>query len=277
MVDYSVLMSVYALEKADHFRTAVRSMLEQTVPPADFVLVCDGPLGAELDEAVEELQQEHPELYQIIRLPENRGTGYALQQGLPHCRCEIVAKMDSDDIAVKHRMEWQLAVLQARPDISVVGGQIAEFTAAPEQVTGYRIVPLENGEIRKTAAFRNPMNHVTTVFRRQAALESGGYRDAPGFEDYDLWARMLHDGKQMMNLEETLCLVRVNRDTYRRRGGQAYFRQTVAMQKTLLRCGLLNRRQYLRNLAVRWIGTVLLPPNLRGQFFRILMRKKTLR
>ena len=50
--DYSVLMSVYAKEKAVFFCQAVKSMLNQTVPPADFVMVCDGPLTLELEEAV---------------------------------------------------------------------------------------------------------------------------------------------------------------------------------------------------------------------------------
>ena len=44
MENYSVLMSVY--EKADpvHFEEAMQSILAQTVPTNDFVIVCDGPL-----------------------------------------------------------------------------------------------------------------------------------------------------------------------------------------------------------------------------------------
>ncbi|MBR5470851.1 MAG: glycosyltransferase [Oscillibacter sp.] len=273
--EYSVLMSVYGRDRADWFRAAVQSMLDQTIPPKEFVLVCDGPLGMELEDVVDVFLREYPDVIQTVRLPENRGLGYALQQGLLRCRCEFVARMDADDIAVKDRVERQLAVMAAQTQISVVGGQIAEFTEKPEQVTGYRVVPVNEKVICTTAAFRNPMNHVTVVFRRQDVLDAGGYRDFPGFEDYDLWARMLRAGKHLLNLQDVLCFVRINEDTYRRRGGLSYFRNAVAMQKELRRCGLVTRVQYGRNLVVRCLGTVFLPAGLRGWLFRTCMRKRT--
>ena len=52
-MEYSVLMSVYAKDQPDFLRTAIDSMLCQTVPPAQFVLVCDGPLTPALDEVIE--------------------------------------------------------------------------------------------------------------------------------------------------------------------------------------------------------------------------------
>ena len=273
--EYSVLMSVYGRDRAEWFRAAVQSMLDQTIPPKEFVLVCDGALGPELEAVLDVFLREYPDVIQTVKLPENRGLGHALQQGLLRCRCEFVARMDADDIAVKDRVERQLTVLAAQPETSVIGGQIAEFTEKTEQVTGYRVVPVSEKEIRTTAAFRNPMNHVTVVFRRQDVLDAGGYRDFPGFEDYDLWTRMLCAGKHLMNLQDVLCFVRINEDTYRRRGGLCYFRSAVAMQEELHRCRLVTRRQYTRNLVVRCLGTVILPAGLRGWLFRTCMRKRT--
>lgn len=275
MPEYSALMSVYGRDRAEWFRAAVQSMLDQTIPPKEFVLVCDGPLEPELEDVLAVFLREYPDVIQTVRLPENGGLGHALQQGLLRCRCEFVARMDADDIAVKDRVERQLAALATQPEASVIGGQIAEFTEKPEQVTGYRVVPVRGKEIRTTAAFRNPMNHVTVVFRRQDVLDVGGYRDFPGFEDYDLWARMLCEGKHLLNLQDVLCYVRINRDTYRRRGGLSYFQSAVAMQKELRRCGLVTRVQYGRNLMVRCLGTVILPAGLRGWLFRTCMRKRT--
>lgn len=275
MPEYSALMSVYGRDRAEWFRAAVQSMLDQTIPPKEFVLVCDGPLEPELEDVLAVFLREYPDVIQTVRLPENGGLGHALQQGLLRCRCDFVARMDADDIAVKDRVERQLAALAAQPEASVIGGQIAEFTEKPEQVTGYRVVPVSEKEIRTTAVFRNPMNHVTVVFRRQDVLDVGGYRDFPGFEDYDLWARMLRDGKHLLNLQDVLCYVRINRDTYRRRGGLSYFQSAVAMQKELRRCGVVTRGQYTRNLVVRCLGTVILPAGLRGWLFRTCMRKRT--
>ena len=45
---YSVLMSVYKNEKPTYLRESIDSMLAQTRRPDDFVIVCDGPLTADL-------------------------------------------------------------------------------------------------------------------------------------------------------------------------------------------------------------------------------------
>lgn len=42
---YSALMSVYDKEKPEYLKASIQSMLDQTAPPADFVIVCDGPLS----------------------------------------------------------------------------------------------------------------------------------------------------------------------------------------------------------------------------------------
>ena len=52
LMKYSVLMSVYANEKADNLSTSVESMLLQTVKPEQIVIVKDGPLTPELDELI---------------------------------------------------------------------------------------------------------------------------------------------------------------------------------------------------------------------------------
>ena len=75
MMEYSVLMSVYAGENAGYFRCAAESMLAQTAAPAEFVLVCDGPLTpalvmrvwwAVVDAAPQPLQ-DHDELRWLPR------------------------------------------------------------------------------------------------------------------------------------------------------------------------------------------------------------------
>ena len=162
-MEYSVLMSVYVKENAEFFSAAVESMLYQSCPPTQFVLVCDGPLTLALDKVIDGFT--YPDLFRILRLPVNQGLGVALQEGLSACDCELVARMDSDDIALPLRMEHQLAAMNADPGLSVVGGQIAEFTGTMGNIQGYRMVPVSPEKIRQSAARRNPMNHMTVLLR----------------------------------------------------------------------------------------------------------------
>lgn len=272
MSDYSVLMSVYAGERAEYLERAACSMLEQTVPPREFVLVCDGPLSLELEKIIAKLTREWPQTMTILRLPEQKGLGIALREGVLACRCGIVARMDSDDIALPQRMELQLAALEENLELAALGGQIEEFFE--ENTWGNREVPLSPEKVRNRAAFRNPMNHMTVTFRREAVLAAGNYMDFDRFEDYHLWARMLGQGMKLANLPQVLVRARVNDGTYARRGGWSYFCQSVAMQNHLLHCGLCGPVGWLRNCLIRFCGTVLLPRALRGRIYQTLLRRR---
>lgn len=107
MTEFSVLLSVYFKEKPDYLRQSLDSVFSQTVRASQVVLVEDGPLTPELNAIVAEYCVQYPEL-EAVPLSENRGLGLALAEGIKHCKYELVARMDTDDIARKDRFELQL-------------------------------------------------------------------------------------------------------------------------------------------------------------------------
>lgn len=273
-MNYSVLMSVYREENPKEFREAVKSMLCQSIAPADFVIVCDGPLTEELDCVIDDFMKSEPKLFQIIRLEKNQGLGLALKEGLSHCKEELVARMDADDIATKDRMEKQLAFMTQHPEISVVGAQIAEFEETPDHIIRYRMVPECHKDILHKLKFSNPMNHVTVLFQKEHVLNVGSYPHHPGFEDYHLWTKLLSEGYLFHNLPDTCCFVRADAHMLKRRDGWTYFKNTVKMEKLLRKKKLISPWQYLVNITVRFGGTVLLPHGIRKKLFTKLMRKQ---
>ena len=276
MEKYSVLMSVYFKENEDYFRDAVRSMLEQTIPPNEIVLICDGPLTKELDYQISIFEKENLGLFKIIRFEKNQGLGKTLAHGILECTNEIVARMDTDDIAVSQRMAWQLAYLQEHEEVSVVGGQIQEFNEILDNKLGYRYVETNPKDVRNSAASKNPLNHMTVTFRKLHVLEAGNYQEYDRFEDYYLWARMLAKGYQISNIDRVCVYARVNYNMYKRRAGMDYFKQTVQMQKYLLSAGICTKGQYVKNLVIRFFGTVVVPNWLREKLYNSLLRKKKL-
>ena len=274
MEGYSVLMAVYHREKPDYLAGAVESMLEQTVPPEEFVLVCDGPLTEELDQVIAEACSRHPELFRVVRLKENLGLGAALREGLLQCSNELVARMDSDDLAVPDRMEKQLEIMNKNEDISVLGGQIGEFSEDSGKINTLRLVPSGMENIRKFMKFRSPMNHTTVVLRRSHILRAGNYESIPGFEDYTLWIRLAAQGYRLENIDHLCCRVRADEGMYARRGGVRYFRNAKVMEGRLLESGLIRKSEYFFNILIRFLGTVVLPVRLRKIVFRLFLRRK---
>lgn len=272
MEEYCVLMSLYRWEQPGRLTAAAVSMMEQTVPPEQLVLVWDGPLTEALEAESAALEGRYLHRVTVVRLEKNVGLGAALNAGLTHCSRELVARMDSDDIALPRRMELQLAALAADPALAAVGGQMEEFDGDPACVTGRRVVPLTGAGIAKMCRSRTPMNHVTVTFRRSAVEAAGGYPDLRGFEDHGLWAAMLARGMKLANVEEVCVLARADREMHRRRGGRDYAARSAALQRYLAALGLCSPLRAAANTAVRTAAAVM-PAELRRQLYRLFLRK----
>ncbi len=273
-MEYSVIMSVYFREDPENLRQAIASMVQQTRRPDEFVIVCDGPLTEQLDGVLEQFQQENPGLFRLIRLPENKGLGNALNLAIEAAKNEYLARMDSDDIACPNRMAQQMAALEQEPDLDMVGGQIEEFVGTPDNIIGRREVPMEPEQIRKTLAFRSPMNHVTVTYRKSAVQAVGGY-PACAMEDYYLWGSLVAAGCRIRNLDTVSVLVRVDEGLYGRRAGWKYFRQTWDLERFLLKKQLISLPRFWANVCLRFGGTMVVSGKMRQFLYQKLMRKET--
>lgn len=192
--EYSVLMSVYHKEKPEYLNQAIESIQTQTISTNDFVLVCDGPLNEQLDGVIATKQQEMGDTLNVVRLAKNGGLGNALNEGIKYCKNELVARMDSDDIAYPDRCEKQIAVFNTHSEVSICSGIVEEFTTDPNTVDTKRVPPETNAEIVEFAKKRNPFNHPCVMYKKSAVGAVGSYQDFYLLEDYYLWLRMLMAG-----------------------------------------------------------------------------------
>lgn len=245
---YSVLMSVYHREEPRYLKESVASMMDQTDPPGEFVLVCDGPLGRQLDCAIDDLLADYGSVLHVVRLADNVGLGPALNAGLVKCSNEFVARMDSDDVSSPDRCRLQLEAFANDPRLEIVGGWVGEFKNTPKDSDSMRIVPETNEEICDFAKVRSPFNHMTVMFRKSSVLSVGGYRSIPLCEDYDLWARMLISGCRAFNIQKVLVWMRVNRETLARRRQPAVHKARVQIKRDLFKGGFMTRSEYVWSL-----------------------------
>ena len=202
-MNYSVLMSVYIKEQATFLKEALESVFTQTLLPGEVIVVKDGPLTEELEQVLVDYQKQEQTL-KVITLEQNMGLGKALQVGLEHCQFDLVARMDTDDICKPKRFEKQVHFMEIHPDISVVGTWIEEFSESKEKIESIRELPLENAQLLKFMKWRNPFNHMTVMFRKQAVISVGSYQPFYLLEDYYLWNRMANVGLKFANIGEAV-------------------------------------------------------------------------
>ncbi|MCL2864042.1 MAG: glycosyltransferase [Lachnospiraceae bacterium] len=267
----SVLMSLYRNEKKEYLEQAIHSIMQQTLMPDEIVLIKDGSLTDALDKVVDAWQKDCP-ILKIHGFAENKQLGRALQKGVTLCSNDLIARMDTDDIMVATRLEHQFAYMQNHPEISAVGGYIEEFDDKMEygkvkkMPFGYKVV----GQYGK---FRNPLNHMTVMFRKKAVLEAGNYKHFPYLEDYHLWIRMLAIGQKLENMSEVLVRVRTNEGVYNRRGGLRYFARYCKLRKMQYQLDLLNMCEFLQSICFTMFMT-LIPSFLRKIVYRRGLRRE---
>jgi len=262
-------MSVYGKETPAFLRQSFDSLVAQTLPADEVVIVEDGQLGEELESVIADYKSRLP--IESLRLPDNVGLGVALREGLNVCRGEYVARMDSDDICVPERFRMQMDFLERNPRVEVVSGTWAEFDEDPSRPHSMRSLPADGPELLRYAKLRNPINHVTVVFRKASVMAAGSYQPFLDFEDYHLFARMLMLGYGLYNMKEILVNVRVGNGMLARRGGYAYFKRDIRFQFFLRKIGLLTASECARNILLR-APIRLTPSFVRALCYRLLLR-----
>lgn len=272
-IKFSVAMSVYKNDNPIYFDRALESItLLQTILPDEIVLVVDGPISQELDSVISKYEKEY-KIFNVIRLQQNGGLGNALKIAVDSARNEIIARMDSDDIALQTRFEEQLKLFKENPDLDIVGGDISEFVDTDENIVAYRKVPKSDSEIKECIKVKCPLNHVTVMYKRSAVNKAGGYMDLFWNEDYYLWIRMYEQNCKMANTGTVLVNVRTGKDMYKRRGGIKYYKSEKFLQRYMYKRKIIGVSTYFINLTKRFIVQVCMPPRIRGWVFRKFARR----
>ncbi len=264
----SVLMAVYAGDRAEWLEQALRSVADQTRPAAQVVVVEDGPLSDD----VRAVLDADPTLTRIA-LPVNVGLSAALQAGLAHCDHELVARADSDDVNELDRLARQVAAMAARPELAALSGYVSEFVDDPENPYAIRTVPIGVDVVTRAARWRSPLNHPAVMFRLSDVRAVGGYTGFIGLEDYFLWAKLLAAGRQLDNLPEVLVRMRAGLAQGRRRGGLSYARTEIGLLRAFVRIGFLTRPQALLGATIR-VPVRLVPDRVRLLVYRVLLRRR---
>ena len=271
MEKYSVLMSLYTKEKPEYLTLAIDSMLNQTIKPDEIVIVEDGPLTDSLLEIVNRYKSNDPKLFTIVVNEKNLGLGLALNNGLSVARNELVARMDTDDIAKPNRCEKQLKVFEDNKDLSIVGAWVDEFEKDKDIIISTRKVPETQDEIYKYAQRRSAFNHPVVMYRKSKVLENGGYSDLKRNQDVDLFGRMLFNGALAYNIQESLLWFRSNIDLAKRRKSWNNTKSYILTIKKFWKMGYSSFMDYVV-VAVAQTIMFLLPARIQNWVYKRFLR-----
>lgn len=216
---------------------AMDSVLAQSFTDFEVVAVDDGSTDRTL-----ELLRECEKRDRRVRVLSRPNTGIcgALNDGLNLCRGVFVARTDADDVVYPSRLEAQMAYMAAHPQCVAVGARVVK-TCSRNVPLYEAAVPLDHDQIERMLLLGEgqAIIHGVTLFRRQAMIDAGGYRDEyRHVEDIDLFLRLARIG-ELANLPVALM-------TYRQHLGSINHTRRMEQQHRLVQ--LLREMHQARGL-----------------------------
>lgn len=198
-------------------REAVESILAQTLPPAEFVIVDD----ASEDDTAAIISSYCSYSVRLIRNAAHLGVAQSMNRAIAETASEYIAVMHGDDVSAAKRLATQSHYLTLHPEVAVVGSWV-RIIDAEGRITGRLNLPTKPGQVAGYAVLSVPFRHPSVMMRRSVLAEfPGPYRDSI-IEDYELWSRLLVSVRGG-NIDQVLLDYRVhpNSLTSTNRAGQA--------------------------------------------------------
>ena len=222
----SVLIGCW--NNADTLPRAIDSILSQTLSDLEVIVVDDGSTDS-TPEIVRGLTDSRLRYLQL----DHMGISKSLNRGIAEAVSPVVAVQDADDWSLLTRLERELAVLDAWPQVAVVGCRMREVGPAGEELrprTAFRA-----GNVNRALMRFNPIPNSCVAFRREAALAVGGYDRRYRYAmDHDLWLRMA-EHHEVFALDEVLAVRRMGESNVAARRERAQLRETLEIRGAALR------------------------------------------
>lgn len=189
-MDYCVIIPAW--NAAATVLQTIASARAQSVPPRRIVVVDDGST----DDTAQIVAGAGADV--VLMRQANSGPGSACMAAVRATGEALVALLDADDLWFPDKMERQIAVLSARPEVQLVSGAVRTF--APD-------------DARHRPMIQTGMLRPTLVMRREVFDTVGPIEDMPGLRGdmLDWLARFRHAGLCAEELPDVVALRRVHR------------------------------------------------------------------
>jgi hypothetical protein len=235
---FSFLLCVNRLDH--HLDKAIKSVLNQTDPDFDFFIIANN-CDEDLWEFLSAIEDERIKLYRT-----NIGQlAFNLNYGINLIKSDYILRMDADDICFLNRLELTKKQLAAHNYPSVLAGGCQYIDEFDKELFTSENEYLPN-EVMNILWKRNPICHPSTALCRKTLLSVGCYSWGLNSEDYDLWLRLVRNGKDIVVCKDMFLKYRLSDG--QTRGGVLPYSEVS---------GLLLKEFLITKKATFLVGTIL--------------------
>ncbi|EMG9280290.1 glycosyltransferase [Enterobacter cloacae] len=221
MEKIAVIMSVYREDNSLYIKQAIESILSQTYSEIKLFIMVDGQVSKNINDLLHNYSS-HKKI-EIFRRDINKGLAHSLNELIDVVvakkEYKFIARMDSDDISLPHRLEEQINYFHKKQEVDVIGSFCHEFGSS--YALDIKKIPLTHEDLVKYTFYKCPFIHPTVMFRvRVFDNKQNRYPLQTRLsEDLALWFKLLIYGYRFGNVDAVLLNYRLDDKTLERRSG----------------------------------------------------------
>lgn len=201
----SLIMPIHG--SAPFLTSAIESVYKSQDVEIEFILVLDRCTNSDFRETI---RVGPPNIEVKVINSSSPGIVPSLNLGIAAAKYELIARLDSDDLATPERFLRQVEFLENFNEFVCVGTQLTFIDEAGIEF-GYTNYPTQHKDILKRMEYQNCIGHPSVMLRKSIVQQIGGYREyLTGSEDYDLWLRLSEFGS-LSNLPLKLTKYRTSK------------------------------------------------------------------
>lgn len=225
----SVIMSVYNTNEK-WLKLAVESILAQTFKDFEFIIVLDCPTDNSIN-IINDYRIKDDRIV-VIENEKNIGLTKSLNKALKKAKGKYIARMDSDDISIKTRLEKQYGFMERNDHVDVLGSYIIKINdnKTKHQAMGYWLRNQERAKIR--LLFGNVGIAHPTAFMRKSFLDLNNIKyneEILKAQDYALWIEIIQNKGVIDIIPEILLMYREseNQISFKNRSDQIEYEKVI--------------------------------------------------
>jgi glycosyltransferase involved in cell wall biosynthesis len=236
----SVVVATYQAE--EFIAEAIDSILAQTYPPDEIVVVDDGST-----DGTGRILAGYGSRIRVIR-QENRGYPMAMNRAIQEASGEFVAPCGADDLWEPQKLEWQAQALDTNPEVGVLFGHAVFFG----HVEGDHVRPTGSGVLDGQALLKdlfrtNPINMPSALIRRDLLGRVGWFTDGFLADDFEFFFRCLR--AEVIFFYEPRTLVRYRRHDHNITKSLPEIHEAMHLARTWNADRICDRRLVARTMA----------------------------
>ena len=185
----SVIITTY--KRNDLLPRAINSVLNQTYPFVEVIVVDDNDSDSEYRLATEKLMKEkysnHANVL-YVRMANNSGACAARNRGVLAAKGKYINFLDDDDEFLPKKLEKQVKIFESNSELSVVG-------CYAEIVDEYEVLKAhEKTQIRGNVFFEQLCHNLNTtslsLIRKDVYVQSGGFEQMHSSQEHWMFAKI---------------------------------------------------------------------------------------